>query len=63
MLQSRRSVGEIVCAAVRKAIIETLAEVSFYAFSKTGSLFHTFQIFLYFSTDACGTPTFVWFEA
>ena len=47
----------------QKAITETFAEVSFYAFSKTGSLFHTFQIFLYFSADACRTPTFVWFEA
>lgn len=51
------------CTAVRKAIIETSAKVSFHAFSKTGSLFHTSQIFLYFSADACRTPTFVWFEA
>lgn len=51
------------CTAVRKAITETFAEVSFHAFSKTGAPFHTFQIFLYFSADACRTPTFVWFEA
>ena len=51
------------CTAGRKTITEAFTEVSLDAFSKTGLLFHTLRIFLYFAADACRTPTFVWFEA
>lgn len=47
----------------RSLLLRPMLRFSFYAFSKTSLLFHTFQIFLYFAADACRIPTFVWFQA